>query len=81
MFEAALGTLPDGVFVSQPGTPEKAFLIADGRLWRWSPGGYANAGVLSRAPSRVTVLRPRSIVRAIAAGYAPDRHRSVARIH
>jgi hypothetical protein len=80
-FEAALGTLPDGVFISLPRIPGEALVVADGRLWQWAAGGYANAGVLSRTPDKVTVLTPRSIVRAIAAGYAPDRHRSAARIH
>src|SRR5262245_35738266 len=48
-FKAALGALPDGVFVTLPAAPEEALLVADGRLWRWAPGGYADAGALPRA--------------------------------
>jgi methylphosphotriester-DNA--protein-cysteine methyltransferase len=80
-FEAALGAPPDGVFVALPAAPEEALLVADGRLWRWAPGGYADAGALPRTAKKVTVLTPRSTVRAIAAGYAPARHRSATRIH
>ena len=31
-FEAALGALPDGVFVALPAAPEEALLVASGRL-------------------------------------------------
>jgi hypothetical protein len=72
-FEAAPDALPDGVFIALPANPEEALLVADGRLWRWAPDGYADAGPLWRAPRTVTVLTPQSIVRAVAAGYAPQR--------
>lgn len=80
-FEATLGEIPDGVFVVLPGAPEEALLVADGRLWRWSPGGYEDAGALPGRAKKVLVLTPRSTVRAIAAGYAPERHRSATQIH
>lgn len=72
-FAAPLCGLPDGVFVARPGEPDAALLVADGRLWRWSAGGYADAG--RRGRGTVTVLTPQSAVRAIAAGYIP-RHAS-----
>jgi hypothetical protein len=78
-FESALGGLPDGVFLALPAAPEVALLLAGGRLWRWAPGGYADAGALPHPSKIVTVLTPRSVVRAIAAGYAPERHRSATR--
>ena len=34
--------LPDGAMVAADG---EAFLIANGRTWRWSFGGYAPSGV------------------------------------
>jgi hypothetical protein len=75
-FTAALGSLPDRVFVALPAAPTEALLVAGGRLWRWAPVGYADAGALPRGSQRVTVLTPRSTVRAIAAGYAAERHPS-----
>lgn len=73
-FDAPLAELPDGVFVTRTEKPDAALLVSGGRLWRWSPAGYAGAGLRSREV--VTVLTPRSTVRAIAAGYAPQRHLS-----
>jgi methylphosphotriester-DNA--protein-cysteine methyltransferase len=75
-YEAASGALPDGVFIALPATPKQAFLVTGGRLWRWASGGYADAGPVSRAAKKATVLTPPSTVRAIAAGYAPQRHHS-----
>jgi hypothetical protein len=75
-FEATSGSLPDGVFIALPKSPEKALLVAHGRLWHWAPGGYTDAGALPRATKKVKVLTPRSTLRAIAAGYVPERHRS-----
>jgi len=71
-FDAPLTGLSDGVFVTRGGEPTDALLVSGGRLWRWSPAGYADAG--PRGRGTVTVLTPRSTVRAIAAGYAPERH-------
>src|SRR5207302_1707184 len=73
-FAAPLRDLPDGVFVPRSGEPGAALLVAGGRLWRWSPAGYADAGPRGRGAA--TVLTPRSTVRAIAAGYVPERHPS-----
>jgi hypothetical protein len=73
-FTATLAELPDGVFVTRRGEANVALLVSGGRLWRWSPAGYADAG--PRGRDMVTVLTPRSTVRAIAAGYAPQRHPS-----
>jgi hypothetical protein len=75
-FTAALRSLAGGVFIALPAAAEEALLVAEGRLWRWAPGGYADAGALPRGSQKVTVLTPRSTVRAIGAGYAPERHRS-----
>jgi methylphosphotriester-DNA--protein-cysteine methyltransferase len=80
-FEATFGEVPDGVLIARPADPQTALLVADGRLWRWAPGGYVHAGTLPRATTRVTVLTPRSTVRAIAAGYAPERHRLATERH
>ena len=46
-----------------------ALMIWGGTLWRWSPGGYHEAG--SIRPGPVLTLTPPSIVAALAAGYAP----------
>lgn len=65
-YRAEAAALPDGTFVAVEAARE-AFLLWQGGLWRWTPGGYverraAPAGLLA-------VLTPRSIVRALAGGY------------
>lgn len=71
-FTARLGDLPDGAFVARG---EAALLVARGALWEWSPGGYT--GRLPLGPTaKAAVLTPRSVVRAISAGYVPALHPS-----
>jgi hypothetical protein len=76
--EAQLDDLPDGVLVALPSAANQALLVAHGRLWTWTAGGYTDAGLLPRAGTKVLVLTPRSTVRAIAAGYVPQWHHSAA---
>jgi hypothetical protein len=68
-FSAELGALPDGVFVTMPGSAD-ALLVWHGALWPWSPTGY---GPPRDRPGQVvvTALTPRSTVCAIEAGYLP----------
>ncbi len=68
-YEADLAALPDGVFLTLPGAAEVPLLKWRGRLWRWSPEGYSNAGAASHGPVRV--LTPAPTVAAIGAGYTP----------
>jgi hypothetical protein len=68
-FVADLASLPDGVFVAR-GSPGIPLLIWCGALWPWSPEGYRRPEAKPEA-GVVTVLTPRSTVRAIAAGYTP----------
>jgi hypothetical protein len=71
-----LGRLPDGVFVTlESGCP--AYLVWQGDLKLWTPAGYT--GRITPHPElEVLVLTPRSIVRAIAAGFQPQVHPSTA---
>jgi hypothetical protein len=62
--------LPDGTMVQQ-GT--ESFLIAAGRAFLWSPGGYREA---DRALREAELLTPPSTVRAFIAGYRPALHPS-----
>jgi len=72
--KAALGALPDGVMVA--GGP-RACLLHGGKLWEWRFTGYG--GNEPADPDRVmTVLTPASTIRAIAAGYTPGFHDSLA---
>jgi hypothetical protein len=74
-FEAALGVLPDGVFVSVPAWGERAYLVRGDYLLAWSHEGYRDR---RRRPQEeeVRVLTPPSTVKAIRAGYVPDLHPS-----
>lgn len=69
---ARLDRLPDGAMVALDGA---AFLVRGGQLRPWSFGGY---GPPESCPAdrEVDVLTPKSIVRAIAAGYAVGVHPS-----
>ena len=75
-YPAALGSLPDGVFVVGR-EPAEALLLWRGTLVPWSPEGYGPPGSWPRDPHAL-VLTPRSTVAAIAAGYAPVVHPSLA---
>ena len=67
---ADLPTLPDGAFLTVAEADDTPLLRWHGRLWRWSPEGYADAGV---APAgTVRVLTPAPTVATIGAGYVPS---------
>jgi hypothetical protein len=68
----SIENIPDGVFVTDDG--RTAYLIVAGGLRRWSPHGYEVPTVPLQYPVRV--LTPASVVRALAAGYSADIHRS-----
>lgn len=67
-WRAPLRSLPDGVIVEHGGAP---CLWWRGALRPWSFEGYGAATRASKETD-VAVLTPRSIVRAIAAGFAPQ---------
>lgn len=75
-YRAEIGSLPDGVFVVLPDLA-KALLVWRGGLVPWSPAGY---GTLRPSPrgEQARVLTPRSTAAAIAAGYVPRVHPSLA---
>jgi hypothetical protein len=60
--------LPGGAMVQQG---EESFLVTKGRLWQWSPAGYARA---SNALENPMLLTPPSTLRALSAGYQPALH-------
>ena len=66
-YEAPLASLPDGTMVEHGGHPH---LIWIGALRPWSFEGYG-APVRVPADARVRVLTPKSLVRAIRAGFTP----------
>jgi len=70
---AGLAVLPDGVFLNLPDAQNTAVLKNRGKLWRWSPAGYEDAGAASDYPGlRVRVMTPAPTVAVIRAGYAPE---------
>jgi hypothetical protein len=72
---ADLNALPDGVLVQHVSRGEDAYLVWDGGLHAWTPGGYIRR--LAR-PERaeVVVLTPASTVRTLRAGFIPAVHPS-----
>ena len=73
-WSARLGDLPDGsmVVLSERRDP---WLVWDGALHAWTPGGYTLARPL--APNiEVQILTPPSVVKVLAQGYRPVVHRS-----
>jgi len=72
-YQAPLAGLPSGTMVDIGGEP---WLVHDGRLLAWTPGGYRQRPV--EAPDGpVTVITPRATVAVLAAGYRPVLHPSV----
>ena len=65
--------LPAGTMVADES--ERAFLVLEQSLLPWEPGGYGPV-VPQPAGVEFRVLTPRSIVRALAAGYPVDVHPS-----
>jgi hypothetical protein len=68
MHEEAMSDLPDGVIALYAGKP---CLVAGGRLFPWSPGGYGE-GFSAAGIGEVWVLTPRSTVNAFRGGYVPQ---------
>jgi hypothetical protein len=74
-FVAKIDDLPDGVFVTLGEDKDRAYLLSEGHLLAWSPGGYTGRRLWSNG-EEVSVLTPRSTVAAILAGYVPEIHSS-----
>jgi hypothetical protein len=72
-FEAKLGSLPDGTFVTFDGA--ESWLVSGDVLRRWSFPGYDTMHALDPTAT-AHVLTPRSLVRAFTAGYEPVVHAS-----
>jgi hypothetical protein len=71
-YRAPLAGLPCGTTVDLGGAP---WLVHDGRLLAWTPGGYRQRPVEAPA-GPVTVITPRATVAVLAAGYRPVLHPS-----
>jgi len=71
-YQAPVAELPDGAMVEVEGAP---FLLHDGRLMAWTPGGYRSRPA-PVPPGEVTVITPRATVAVLAAGYRPVIHAS-----
>jgi hypothetical protein len=71
-YRAPLAGLPPGTMVDIDGTP---WLVHDGRLLAWTPGGYRQRQV-GPPGGPVTVITPRATVAVLAAGYRPVLHPS-----
>lgn len=72
---ARFGDLPDGAMIDRG---EEAWLVANGQILRWTPGGYDRARSVSLSEI-VTVLTPAPVLRVLKAGYRPVVHPSAVR--
>jgi hypothetical protein len=70
-----LSALPDGVFVARSDDRTPWLMLGD-QLLAWSPFGYTQRVLRPTESTSVDVLTPRSIVRALAAGYPATIHPS-----
>lgn len=70
-YEAVSSSLPSGVLMEHEG---RVYLQWAGGVRPWSFAGYGPSTAMS--PAEVRVLTPRSIVRAIEAGFVPQVHES-----
>jgi len=68
-----LQDLPDGTLFTLPAAGDDAWLVWNGEIVKWSPGGYRERRPRPKKLN-VRVLTPPSIVRAIQAGYTPEIH-------
>jgi hypothetical protein len=71
-YSELLARLPAGVLIADK--VGNAYLVRDGDLLLWTPGGYL--ATMDGPVGAVQVLTPRSIVRAIANGYPVELHGS-----
>ena len=67
LHEAAVGSLPDGVFVL---LGDHAHVAAGPDLLRWTPGGYV-ARIPRPSGGRARIITPRSLVEVLRAGWDP----------
>jgi hypothetical protein len=72
-YAAELRELPDGVFLRCDSWGDDVYLVHGRGLLLWSPGGYVRCRPRAKN-AKIDVLTPKSIVRAIAAGYSPAIH-------
>jgi hypothetical protein len=70
-----LSALPDGAFIQRSGD-NAAWLVLGDQLLAWSPFGYTQRIARPIGETKVVVLTPRSIVRALTAGYQAGLHPS-----
>jgi hypothetical protein len=70
-YASAMRGLPDGTFVFRDGA---AWLLHQGKLLRWTAGGYA--GARDPGAGSTEVLTPPATVAVLRAGYLPDVHPS-----
>lgn len=68
----AASDIPDGAIVIDRDAPQ---LVHDGRLWRWSFGGYDRGPTMDRAAA-LPIVTPPAILAILAAGYRPLLHPS-----
>lgn len=64
--------LPDGTMIA---VEDGAFVVLHGEPFRWTPAGYRPAAI---SPKNAQLLTPPSTVKALAAGYRPVFHPSLA---
>ena len=74
VYTSPIDALPPGTFILlEPDPSTQPYLVLADSLRRWSFGGYGRP-VARRTGVAVTVLTPRSMVNALAAGFRPQLH-------
>ena len=73
-YASTLNLLPDGTMVA---INAKAFLIWKNKLYEWSFSGYSKSQIFYDKNKNVTVLTPKSYVKAFSEGLIPEIHNSI----
>jgi hypothetical protein len=72
LHQARLEDLPNGTMIAEE---DRAWLLMDGGLLRWSPSGYDGRRA-TRGPATVMALTPPSVIDVLRAGYESGIHPS-----
>lgn len=73
-YTSTINALPDGTIIE---INSKAYLLWENELFEWSFSGYTKSQIVSNKNENITVLTPKSYVKAFSTGFIPEVHKSI----